>query len=601
MLEKNQILQERYQIIRPLGHGGMGTVYEAKDTKLFGKPVALKEIFFDKITNQKDYKTFRRAFEREAKILTQLQHEAFPQVIDYFVENKGQFLVMELIQGKDIGELLKKRKTPFEIEDVLKWTNQILDALDYLHSLNPPTIHRDIKPQNLKINSRNKIKLLDFGIAKGSDFPANVTLTNHTFVAATFNYSPFEQIFRVLDSSFKEALMPFYGKQLEEISGQTADARSDIFSLGATLYHLLTKQLPFDSLKRGLEIWAGNIDPLPNPQTINPNISTELSDWILKAMEVDREKRFDSALSMKNALREVIEGDKIREESTRKLKLKKEQELLRMEREALAEERLKLEEARKRYEESINVNIEDAQTIRDLAFLEKYNQIEEAEKYKTNTSLEPEIDNSDSVLTIQSEEIPVQNTVTEGQNDITETKYLVKLNFEDKGIKDEELKPKEPQKNTLPAKTSKNKSYYPKWVFPIAIAGIFLFGFTVWGIFAWKNDVERKGIIVPETNSNTTPPFDTPVVIETNTSNNEVNVVDTNTSVPTETPTEVEPIVTPKPFVSHPKTKNTPEPIRQATPSPTPILQKLKTPTPKPIKTSKPKGNPDCIFNNDCR
>lgn len=388
MLEKKQILQERYEIIRPLGHGGMGTVYEAKDTKLFGKPVALKEIFLDKISNQKDLKTFRRAFEREAKILTQLQHEAFPQIIDYFVENNSQFLVMELIQGKDLSELLKSRKTPFETEEVLKWANQILDALDYLHSLNPPTIHRDIKPQNLKLNSRKKIKLLDFGIAKGSDFPSNITLTNHTFVAATFNYSPFEQIYRVLDPSFKEALMPFYKQQLEEIGSQTADVRSDIFSLGATLYHLLTKQLPFDSLKRVLEIWAGNIDPLPNPQTVNPSISDELSDWLLKAMEVDREKRFDSALSMKNSLRKVLDGDKIREESTRKLKLKKEQELLRLEREALAEERRKLDEAKRIFEELKPVKIEDAQTLCDFPEAQNFLESNEIDYFKTNTSLE---------------------------------------------------------------------------------------------------------------------------------------------------------------------------------------------------------------------
>jgi serine/threonine protein kinase len=114
MLAVNQILQDRYQITRQLGHGGMGAVYEARDIRL-GALVALKEILFklEDGSDDKQQEMIRLAFEREAKILANLQHEAFPRVTDYFTEEDRQYLVMELIQGDDLGELLKKRGAPF--------------------------------------------------------------------------------------------------------------------------------------------------------------------------------------------------------------------------------------------------------------------------------------------------------------------------------------------------------------------------------------------------------------------------------------------------------------------------------------------------------
>ncbi|MEK7725199.1 MAG: serine/threonine-protein kinase, partial [Acidobacteriota bacterium] len=358
------------------------------------------------------HRIVQRAFEREAKILTQLEHEAFPQVIDYFVENECQFLVMELIQGKDLSELLKKRKTPFEVEEVLQWGIQLLDALDYLHNLEPPTIHRDIKPQNLKLNSRKRIKLLDFGIAKGADFPSNVTFSNQTFIAATFNYSPFEQVFRVLDSSFKEAFQPFYGKQLAEVAIQSADARSDIYSLGATFYHLLTKHLPFDSLKRTLELWVGNLDPLPTPQNLNPKIPTEISEWIMKAMAVEKDKRFESATVMKDALQEIVEGNKLEEESTRKLKWQKEQELLRIERARLAEERRKFEEERQHFLDITQEPLSEAMTVRDVIEGNSNN-------LKTNTAVQPDLFNQPSIVTLVGEKPKKEIPVAESPTDFT--------------------------------------------------------------------------------------------------------------------------------------------------------------------------------------
>jgi serine/threonine protein kinase len=306
MLAINEILQGRYRIVGRLGHGGMGAVYEAMDERL-GSHVALKEIIIDldKIQNASQQLMMRQAFEREARILAHLHHEAFPHIRDYFQETDRQFLVMELIGGDDLADLLVRRQAPFLIEDVLKWADQLLDALDYLHTLEMPVIHRDLKPQNLKLTARGKIKLLDFGIAKGTDAAVANTITNKTFIAATLNYSPLEQILPVLDPTFREYITLNHAEKVEYVLQQPTDARSDLYALGATLYHLATAAPPTDALKRTLEVWAGKPDPLPNPTASNPLIPQAISDVLLKAMEVERENRFASAKEMREALSEA--------------------------------------------------------------------------------------------------------------------------------------------------------------------------------------------------------------------------------------------------------------------------------------------------------
>src|SRR4051812_35571017 len=144
MLSPDSILQHRYRIVRHLGQGGMGTVYEAIDERL-DNTVALKETLF---TDER----LRKQFEREARLLARLHHPALPKVFDHFTEGEGQFLVMQFVPGEDLWEMLRERKgEPFPVEEVLTWGEQLLDALDYLHTQDPSIIHRDIKPQNLKI------------------------------------------------------------------------------------------------------------------------------------------------------------------------------------------------------------------------------------------------------------------------------------------------------------------------------------------------------------------------------------------------------------------------------------------------------------------
>ncbi|MEZ5345387.1 MAG: protein kinase [Pyrinomonadaceae bacterium] len=316
MLSQNEILRDRYKIIRLLGQGGMGAVYDAHDS-VFDTSVALKEIVVDlsNANNTNAQEMVHAAFEREAKLLAKINHETFPHVKDYFSADNRQFLVMELVDGEDLSTLLKQRGNPFPISDVLNWADQLLDGLDYLHNQNPPIIHRDLKPQNLKLNSRGKIKLLDFGIAKGTDSANPNTVTDQTFVAATLNYSPIEQMLRVIDPTFLAVITHKYGKQIEPILQQNADTTSDIYALGATIYNLLTAASPVEAVKRGIDVWDGNPDSLQNPSSLNPAISESLSNWILKSMQIRREHRFSSAAEMREALREIKSGSAVQQSS----------------------------------------------------------------------------------------------------------------------------------------------------------------------------------------------------------------------------------------------------------------------------------------------
>src|SRR3982750_3793881 len=154
MIETGKVLQQRYRIGKQIGQGGMGAVYVATDER-FGSRVAIKEtLFMDD--------NFRKAIEREARLLNSLKHSALPRVTDHFEEDNSQFLVMEYIAGEDVATILERERRPFPVETVLKWADELLDALDYLHNQAIPVVHRDIKPQNLKITPKGDVILLDF-------------------------------------------------------------------------------------------------------------------------------------------------------------------------------------------------------------------------------------------------------------------------------------------------------------------------------------------------------------------------------------------------------------------------------------------------------
>ncbi|MDQ6785919.1 MAG: protein kinase [Acidobacteriota bacterium] len=274
MIENGTILQNRYTIEKQIGAGGMGAVYLAVDGR-FENYVAIKETF---LKNDE----FGDAFEREAKLLNNLMHPVLPHVSDYFTEGGGHFLVMQFIEGEDLSDILK-REGAFPVANVLRWTNSLLDALDYLHSQMPPIIHRDIKPQNLKLTPRGDIILLDFGLAK-------LNSEDISGVKSVFGYS--------------RKYSP-----LEQIQGTGTDARSDIFALGATMYHLLTGKPPLDALTRAAAIVAGSPDPLQPVNEINAEVPFEVAQVLHTAMKLNADQRFASAKAARQALEHALNAD----------------------------------------------------------------------------------------------------------------------------------------------------------------------------------------------------------------------------------------------------------------------------------------------------
>ncbi|MEW6209737.1 MAG: protein kinase [Acidobacteriota bacterium] len=278
------ILQGRYRIVRAIGEGGMGAVYLAVDEK-FDSTVALKE-------NHYDDDRLSRAFEREARTLNRLRHPALPKVLDHFTEQGGQFLVMEFIPGDDLGAVLDKRRKnlqpkgkpkPFETGEVLRWAEQLLDTLDYLHAQQPPIIHRDIKPQNLKLADRGQITLLDFGLSKGTPIQLSRVTSSGSIFGYTPSYAPIEQI-----------------------QGGGTDARSDLYSLGATLYHLLTGEPPIDALTRAASVLEGKPDPLRPVSHFNPDVPIPIASVLMQAMALNRHQRPATASQMQEFLREAV-------------------------------------------------------------------------------------------------------------------------------------------------------------------------------------------------------------------------------------------------------------------------------------------------------
>ena len=273
MLSAGKILQSRYRIDKQIGQGGMGSVYVATDER-FGSVVAIKEtLCMDD--------NYRRAIEREARLLNSLKHPALPRVSDHFLEDDGQFLVMEYIAGDDLQAILDQGRGPFPVEQIITWADQLLDALDFLHRQAIPVIHRDIKPQNLKVTGAGQMILLDFGLAKG-----HVTETGGVTAAKSiFGYS------RNYAS-------------LEQIQGTGTDPRSDLYSLSATLYHLLTNISPDDALTRAMNVLGGQPDPLRRADAIRPEIPGGIAEILHQALDLNAAGRPASAAEMRKMLRD---------------------------------------------------------------------------------------------------------------------------------------------------------------------------------------------------------------------------------------------------------------------------------------------------------
>jgi serine/threonine protein kinase len=286
-LQNGTVAYNRYRVVRLMGQGGMGAVYEAVD-QTFGSTVALKQMFPGSNLSPQQVDGIQKAFNQEAKTLHHLRHPALPRVSDYFIDPNGHFLVMDYIQGDDLAACLEQRLRtlgrPFTEHEVLPWMMQVLAALEYLHKQTPPVIHRDIKPHNIKVTAQGEIFLLDFGISKGVSTQTAVASGQSSVYAYTLAYAP-----------------------LEQIQGTGTDPRSDLFSLGATMYHLLTgvslsDEPRCDALTRATALVSGAPDPLQLP----PVLSAEVSTVLMHALALDRNQRPASASKLRQAFHKAM-------------------------------------------------------------------------------------------------------------------------------------------------------------------------------------------------------------------------------------------------------------------------------------------------------
>jgi len=274
-LASGTMLDKRYEIKRLIKSGGMGAVYEALDHRFKKTSCAVKEML-SYSTQPKEQQYFISRFQEEAFILHNLRHPNLPGVRDYFVESGRYYLVMDYIEGRDLETVMKDYEWGRVPENlVIEWAIQVLDALEYLHSRNPPVIYRDLKPNNVMLrNSDNKIILIDFGIARTVQPGSDTTKTS----IGTPAFAPGEV---------------FEGKP---------ESRSDIYSLGATMHCLLTGRIPGKPF---------DFSPLND---LNPSVSPKLSSIVMKALEIKIENRYSGAQEMKRNLEEFAEGSSLHNE-----------------------------------------------------------------------------------------------------------------------------------------------------------------------------------------------------------------------------------------------------------------------------------------------
>jgi serine/threonine protein kinase len=266
-LKDGTILRGRYRLNNIVGQGGMGNVYQAEDLRLPGRLCAIKEVQPEPNASTEIRKQEQAQFLREASLLARLDHPNLPKVSDFFTEGEHEYLVMDYVPGMDLKELIDNSRAQgklLKLPVVMDWAQQIIDALGYLHRQAPQILHRDIKPANIKLTPDNRIKVVDFGLAKliAGDDSRTITVIQGR---GTAYYTPLEQ----------------YGGESEH-----TDVRSDIYALGATLYHLLSGHPPPEAKERFL-----NPEAMQSLDSINNQVNRDLADAIDWALEMHPDNR----------------------------------------------------------------------------------------------------------------------------------------------------------------------------------------------------------------------------------------------------------------------------------------------------------------------
>jgi predicted Ser/Thr protein kinase len=265
-LNRGDILRNRYRIDAVIGQGAYGMVYQASDLTIPGSLWAIKEIWEGSLSDDEREEALE-LFAKEAQILKELNHTGIPKVLDSFSEGPRHYMVMEFIEGETIETLAGKGKP--DVKTVLSWASRVCDILEYLHTLNPPVIFRDLKPSNIMITKRGRVMLIDFGIARFF----NPMKKQDTAIMGTPGFSPPEQ----------------YG------TGQS-DERSDIYSLGATLYHILSGE--------DLEQFSFIVPALSR---YNRHVSPDLDSIIARCLQKEPGNRYQRVSELKKDIAALME------------------------------------------------------------------------------------------------------------------------------------------------------------------------------------------------------------------------------------------------------------------------------------------------------
>lgn len=277
-LAEGTVLNNRYEIIRKIGGGGMGAVYLASDNNLGGVLRAVKEMVQTHIEDEQQEKAIND-FRRESMILSTLDHVSIPTIFDYFYDDKESrfYLVMKYISGGDLSARLRSApEGKIEERKVTEWAVQIIDVLDYLHNQPSTIVYRDLKPSNIMIDGNSgRVMLIDFGIARSISQKSEKGVT----AVGTMGYAP------------------------PELFSGNVEPRSDIYSLGSTMFHLLTGADPQSN-----PLLIFDFQKNPRPRQINPQLSDQMERILMKAVEYRADARFASAAEMRAALEEHLEN-----------------------------------------------------------------------------------------------------------------------------------------------------------------------------------------------------------------------------------------------------------------------------------------------------
>lgn len=290
------ILDKKFKVVQVLGEGGMGTVYKVEMVDKPGYYRAIKELLLNPNSPEAERKSAIERFEKEIDLLFNLKHPRIPSFMLSFQERGNYYFVMEYVPGKSLDKVLEERNGPLNEDDVIKWMMQVCDALAYIHSQNPPIILRDLKPGNVMLTPSGDVQLIDFGIARRFDASKRTNTEN----LGTISYASPEHLGSLAGPGQKRS--PQNPGRLVQ-----TDARSDIYSLGATMYHLLTNYEP-DPIQTPAQgsILAKN--PRLRTVRVGNAIICPIEQVIIKAMQQNPALRFQSADAMRTALQQCLPG-----------------------------------------------------------------------------------------------------------------------------------------------------------------------------------------------------------------------------------------------------------------------------------------------------